>query len=409
LEVVHERCCGLDVHKKSVVACMLLPGREREVRTFGTVTREILRLLEWLEQEKVTHVAMESTGVYWKPIFNLLEGQGMELVVVNAKHMKAVPGRKTDVKDAEWIADLLRHGLLKPSFIPGREQREQRELLRHRRMLVEQRADVVKAIQSMLEGANIKLGDVATDVMGASGRAMLRSLAEDENASPTNLAGLARGRLRDKQADLELALEGSMGPHQRYMLAQQLRHVEFIEQQIEEISKEIEERMRPFLAAMELLDSIPGIGPRIAQTIVAEAGVDMSRFPTAGHLASWTGLAPGQNQSAGKNRSGRTRQGNRFLKSAMVEAAHGAVRTKDSYFGALYRRIAARAGKQRAIVAVAHSLLVTAYYMLKNGTLYQDLGPNHFDHTDRERIIHNSLRKLERLGLKVTVEELDAA
>ena len=333
MQVVHERCCGLDVHKKTVVACVLTK-EGREVRTFGTMTRELLRLADWLGEERVTHVAMESTGVYWKPVYNLLEDQGIELMVVNAQHIKTVPGRKTDVKDSEWIADLLRHGLLRASFIPNRGQRELRELVRYRRTLINERADVVRRIQTVLEGANIKLGDVASDVMGVSGRAMLWALAEGRE-DPAELAQLARTSLRRKSAELQLALEGSVSTHQRAMLRRQLRHVEFLEQEIQELNVEIEERMRPFDAGIELIDGIWGLGRRSAEAILAETGIDMSRWPSDRHLTSWAKICPGNNESAGKRRSGWTGNGNPWLRSSLVEAAWGVSRKPNSYFGAL--------------------------------------------------------------------------
>ena len=406
MQVVHERCCGLDVHKKTVVACVLTK-EGREVRTFGTMTRELLRLADWLGEERVTHVAMESTGVYWKPVYNLLEDQGIELMVVNAQHIKTVPGRKTDVKDSEWIADLLRHGLLRASFIPNRGQRELRELVRYRRTLINERADVVRRIQTVLEGANIKLGDVASDVMGVSGRAMLWALAEGRE-DPAELAQLARTSLRRKSAELQLALEGSVSTHQRAMLRRQLRHVEFLEREIQELNVEIEERMRPFDAGIELIDGIWGLGRRSAEAILAETGIDMSRWPSDRHLTSWAKICPGNNESAGKRRSGWTGNGNPWLRSSLVEAAWGVSRKPNSYFGALYRRLATRRGKKRAIVAVARALLVAIYHMLKDGTQYQDLGPEHFDCIDREAVVRRSVRRLERLGYQVTVERLSA-
>lgn len=406
MQVVHERCCGLDVHKKTVVACVLTPER-REVRTFGTMTRELLRLADWLGEERITHVAMESTGVYWKPVYNLLEDQGIELMVVNAQHIKTVPGRKTDVKDSEWIADLLRHGLLRASFIPDRGQRELRELVRYRRTLINERADVVRRIQKVLEGANIKLGDVASDVMGVSGRAMLWALAEGRD-DPAELAQLAKASLRHKRAELQLALEGSVSMHQRAMLGRQLRHVEFLEQEIEELNVEIEERMRPFDAAIDLIDGIWGLGRRSAEAILAETGINMSRWPTDRHITSWAKVCPGNNESAGKRRSGWTGNGNPWLRTSLVEAAWAVSRKPNSYFGALYRRLATRRGKKRAIVAVARALLVTIYHMLQDGTHYEDLGPEHFDRIDREAVVRRSVRRLERLGYQVTVERLAA-
>lgn len=406
MQVVHERCCGLDVHKRTVVACVLASSG-REVRTFGTVTQELLRLGDWLVEEGVSSVAMESTGVYWKPVYNLLEDQGIELMVVNAQHMRTLPGRKTDVKDAEWIADLLRHGLLRASFIPDRGQRELRELVRYRRQLINQRSDVVRRLQKTLEGANIKLGDVATDVMGVSARAMLRGLAEGQE-NPAELAELAKASLRRKKDDLKLALEGSVRAHQRFMLQRQLNEVEFLEAEIKVMNAEIEERMRPFEAAITHLDTIPGIARRSAEAIIAEIGVDMSRFPTARHFASWARLCPGNNESAGKRRSGATGHGNRWLRTTMVEVAWTAARSPDGYYGALYRRLAARRGKKRAIVAVAHAILVAIYHMLKDGTAYQDLGPDHFDHINRETLVRRSVRRLERLGFEVSIKEAAA-
>jgi transposase len=407
MQVVHERCCGLDVHKKTVVACVL-GSAGRQVRTFGTVTRELLRLADWLHEERVSHVAMESTGVYWKPVYNLLEDQGIELLVVNAQHMKALPGRKTDVKDAEWIADLLRHGLLRASFIPDRGQRELRELVRYRRRLIDQRSDVVRRLQKVLEGANIKLGDVASDVMGVSGRAMLGALAEGYQ-DPGELAQLAKASLRGKKAELKLALEGSVGAHQRFMLQRQLHEVEFFEAEIKAMNAEIEERMRPFETAIAHIDAIPGLGRRSAEAIVAEIGADMSRFPTDKHLASWARICPGNNESAGKRRSGWTGHGNTWLRTTLVEAAWAAARSPDCYFGALYRHLAVRRGKKRAIVAVAHALLVVVYHMLKDGTAYEDLGADHFDRIDREALVRRSVRRLERLGYQVSIKEAVAA
>jgi transposase len=402
MQVVHERCCGLDVHKKTVVACVLT-NEGRQVRTFGTVTRELLRLGDWLGEEGVSHLAMESTGVYWKPVYNLLEGLGIELLVVNAQHMKQVPGRKTDVKDAEWIADLLRHGLLRASFIPNRDQRELRELVRYRRTLVNQRSDVARRLQKVLEGANIKLGDVASDVLGVSGRAMLRALVEGQQDAE-ELAQLAKTRLRRKKDDLKLALDGSVGGHQRFMLGHLLHEVEFFEREIEAMNAEIEIRMRPFDAAIEHLDAIPGVGRRSAEAILAEIGTDMSRFPTHKQLASWAKLCPGNNESAGKRRSGWTGHGNSWLRTTLVEAAWAAARTPNTYLSALYRRLAAKLGKNRAIVAVAHSLLVAIYHMLKDGTTYQDLGAGHFDRINHEALVRRNVRRLEQLGYKVAIE-----
>jgi transposase len=403
VEVVHERCCGLDVHKASVTACVLSSQR-RETRMFGTMTDELLRLAAWLQEEQVTHVAMESTGVYWKPIHNILEGGQLELLVVNARHVKAVPGRKTDVKDAEWLADLLRHGLLRASFVPDRQQRELRELVRYRRVVIEQRGDVARRIQKVLEGANIKLGDVASDVLGVSGMAMLKALVAGQ-ADPVALADLAKKGLKRKRPQLERALLGSVGEHQRYLLGRQLRQIEFLDNEIADLSQEIEARMRPFDPAIAQLDAIWGLGRRSAETILAEIGTDMSRFPSEKHISSWARICPGQDESAGKRRSGWTGKGNRWVKSALVEAAWSAVRNKNTYYAALYQRLGQRRGKKRAIVAVAHSLLVTIYFMLRDGTVFQDLGVNYFNQRDREHITRRSVRRLESLGYHVTLTE----
>ena len=319
MDVIYERCCGLDIHKAKVVACVITPDG-KETRTFGTMTGELLELADWLQAKGVTHVAMESTGVYWKPIYNLLEGMEFELLVVNAQHIKAVPGRKTDVKDAEWIADLLRHGLLRGSYIPDRSQRELRELVRYRKALIRDRATEVNRVQKVLEGANIKLASVATDVMGKSGRAMLEALISGIT-DPRVLAGMARGRLQDKRPQLEEALRGLIGPHQQMLLAAQLRHIDFLDREIGRLSEEIEERMRPFEKDLEGLETIPGVARRTAEMIVAEIGTDMSRFPLDSHIASWAGMCPGNNESAGKRKSGRTRKGSPWLREALVEAA----------------------------------------------------------------------------------------
>jgi transposase len=346
---------------------------------------------------------MESTGVYWKPIYNLLEGTGLELLVVNARHIKAVPGRKTDVRDAEWIADLLRHGLLRGSFIPDRGQRELRELVRYRRRLIEERAREAERLHKTLEGANVKLGAVASNILGASGRAMLEALVEGRD-DPEVLAAMAKGRLRDKHDRLVAALRGLIGPHQRRLLATQLRHIDFLEAEIVGLSSEIEERMRPFAAALTLADSIPGVGQRTAEGILAEIGLDMTRFPTSAHLASWARMCPGTDESAGKRKSGATGAGNVWLRAALVEAAHAAARTKGTYLAAQYRRIAARRGAKRAAVAVGHSILVALHQMLSTGAMYEDLGATWFDERDRRAIVRRSVQRLEGLGYKVILE-----
>ena len=401
MNVVHERCCGLDVHKATVVACRLTPAG-KDVRTFPTTTRGLLALADWLAEADITAVAMESTGVYWKPVYNVLELTELEVLVVNAQHIKAVPGRKTDVKDAEWIADLLRHGLLKKSFIPDRGHRELRELVRYRKTLTQQRNTLVNRIQKLLEGANVKLGDVVTDVMGKSGQAMLRAMASGPVGS-AELADLAKGSLRGKRAQLEEALEGSMGDHQRYLLRHQLQHVEFLDREIEDLSIEIEERMRPFEVAIQQVMRLPGIGRRSAEQILAEIGLDMSRFPSHRHLSSWAKVCPGNNESAGRHRSGWSGKGNPWLRAALVEAAWGAARSHNSYFSAQYNRLKTRRGVKRAALAVAHSLLIVIYHLLRDGTLYEDLGASFLDERQQQMAVRHSVKRLQRLGYQVTL------
>jgi transposase len=403
METIHERCCGLDVHKKTVVACLLLSDPQgtvvQEVRTFGTMTADLLALADWLTAADCTHVAMESTGVYWKPVFNLLEGV-LTVLVVNAQHLKAVPGRKTDVKDAVWIANLLRHGLLQGSFIPPQAQRELRDLTRHRTSLVQERARLVNRLQKVLEDANIKLAGVATDITGVSARAMLEALVAGEGDAQL-MASLARGRLQAKRAELEQALEGRVRLHHRFMLTELLAHLDYLDQAIARFSTELEQRVQPMNEAIEILDTLPGINRRIAEIMLAEIGHDLARFPSAEHLASWAGMCPGNNESAGKRKSGKTRKGSRWLRQALIEAAHGAARSKQTYFAAQFRRVAARRGKKRALVAVGHALLVAAYHMLKRKEPYRDLGANFFDERDRQAVERRTIRRLERLGYRV--------
>ena len=412
MDVVHPRCCGLDVHKQTVVACVLLSEPtggppQRTVRTFGTMTDELLALADWLAAEGITHVAMEATGSYWKPIWNLLESS-FALLLANAQQIKAVPGRKTDVKDAEWIADLLRHGLLRPSFVPDRAQRELRELTRYRTSLVQERAAEASRLQKTLEGANLKLGDVASNVLGRSARAMLEQLVAGQTDVGV-LAQLARGRLRTKIPQLERALAGRVAPHQRFLLAQQLAHLDYLAEAIERVSAEVAERLRPVEAAVERLDTIPGVGRRTAEILVAEIGLDMGRFPTAGHLASWAGMCPGHDESAGKRRSGRTRRGSPWLRQALVEAAQAAGRTRGTYLSTQYHRLAARRGKKKAVIAVGHTILVIAYHLLARGQVYEELGPDFFERRDRATIERRSVRRLEALGYRVTLEPLAPA
>jgi len=437
LRIMYKRVAGLDVHKKTVVATRMQvteEGRlEWETETFGTTTPELLELYDWLAEWGCTHVAMESTGDYWKPVYNLLEDD-FEVLLVNAQHVKHVPGRKTDVLDSEWLAELLLHGLLKPSFIPPKPQRALRDLTRYRTKLVQERVRVVNRVQKLLEGANIKLASVATDVMGVSARAMLAEIAAGQT-DPKLMADLARGRMRNKIPELEKALTGLVNPHHRFLLTKQLAHIDFLDEQIDDIGGEIarwfetqsqrpgeggngsgresgtetpsseEEAPLTWEEAVALLDTIPGVNRKTAEDMLAEMGLDMGQYPTDKHLASWAGLAPGNRQSGGKRYSGRTRKGNRTLSSVTVQAAWSAVRTKDTFLKARYHRLAARRGKKRAIVAVAHSILTSAWHMLTYRQPYQELGSDYFDQRRKEAKVNYLTRQLEKLtGGAVRIE-----
>jgi transposase len=410
MQVLYPCCCGLDIHKKFVVACVLRTASngsvQKETRTFSTMTGELLALGDWLRAEACTHVAMESTSSYWRPVYNLLEGQ-FELLVANAYHIKTVPGRKTDVKDAEWIADLLRHGLLRGSFIPAPEQRHVRDLTRYRTHLVEERARLTNRLQAVLEDANIKLAAVVTDVRGVSARAILDALVAGETDAAL-LADLARGRLRAKRDQLAQAVVGRFAPHHAFMITEQLSHLDYLDEAMERISTEIEQRLQEEWAAVELLDSVPGISQRAAEIVVAELGVDLHRFPSAKHLASWAGMCPGNKESGGKRLSGKTRKGNVWLRQVLIEIAHVASKTKDTYLAAQYRRIAARRGKKRALIALGHTILVIIYHILTERKPYHELGGTYFDQREREQVERRLVRRLERLGYSVSLQPADS-
>jgi transposase len=413
MRAVYERCAGLDIHKKTVVACRIVPnqqgGWEKDIRTFGTMTAELLALSDWLQASGVTHVAMESTGIYWRPIFNILEGDFV-LLLVNAQHIKFVPGRKTDVKDAQWIAELLQHGLLKPSYIPAAPQRTLRELLKYRQYLTQERTREVNRVQKVLEDANIKLASVASNVMGVSGRAMVDAMVDGQN-DPATLADLAQGKLRQKLADLAQALTGKVSDSHRLLLRLHLEHVDDLNAKLQVLTGEIDRLVGQLDLedAQTRLDAIPGVGVEVAQAILAELGTDMSRFPSAAHAASWAGLAPGKNESAGRNQSNRVSPGRRFLKQMLIQAAHGAGASKNNYLSALFRRLTARRGKKRAAIAVARTILVIAFHMLRDGTAYTDLGPDYLDKRDEQHLKRRLVKRLEQLGLKVTLEPMAAS
>jgi transposase len=444
MQIVHTHCAGLDVHKKTVVVCVRLLAADgtitRHIRTFGTTTAALLELVAWLLSLDVTHVAMESTGEFWKPLYNLLEGS-FSVLVVNAAHIKNVPGRKTDVKDAEWLAELLAHGLMRPSFVPPPPQRALRDLTRQRTHLIRERASEVNRMQKVLEWANIKLSSVVTDICGVSARAMLQALV-DGQTDVSELAQLAKGRLRTKIAELEQALRGTLQPHHAFMIGQHLALLDVFDEQIGAFDARISaaiEGTRPdrpsaeggagseggtseptvtseastapdgAWAAQAIMDAVPGIGTRVTEIVLAELGTDMSRFPSRGHVSSWAGLAPGQKESAGKRKSTRIRDGNRYLRATLVQAAWAAVRTKDSFLAAYFHRLASRRGKQKAIIAVAHKILVIIYTLLKTGQVYEERGAVALDEQQKDRIVHRLERRIAQLGYKVHLEPITAA
>lgn len=411
MNVVYTSCAGLDVHKETVVVCVRRQdgkGKVRqETRTFTTMTGRLLEMGDWLEERGVTHMAMESTGVYWKPIWNLLE-ERFTILLVNAQHIKQVPGRKTDVKDAEWIAQLLQHGLLRGSFVPATPQRQLRELTRQRKQLIQAKSSVANRIQKVLEDANIKLGSVASDVLGVSGRLMLEAIISGED-NPEVLAELARRKLRGKIPQLQLALQGRVTEHHRFLLRLLLDELQHMEELIARLSLRIETVLPSSCKeALPRLTTIPGIDVRAAENILAEIGTNMDQFPTECHLASWAGMCSGNRESAGKRQSGRTTKGNRWLRVMLVQVAWAASHTKNTYLAAQYKRLAGRRGKKRALIAVGHTILGIIYHLLKKGTTYHDLGPDYFDKMDAQRLTHNLVKRLEKLGHKVTLAPQDA-
>ena len=406
MEAIIEKCCGLDVHQATVVACLLTGAAnqkpKKEVRSFRTVTHELQLMSEWLRAAGCTHVAMESTGVYWKPVYAVLEGN-FELVVGNAHHIKNVPGRKTDVKDSEWLADLMRHGLIKKSFVPPKPLRELRDLLRYRRKLVDSGTAERNRLLGVLETANIKLASVASDVFGVSGRLMLDALIEGK-ATPAQMAQLAKGKLRDKLVELQLALEGSVGDHHRFLLAMQLRRLKSVEDELALLDQRIDEKLEPYRAQHTLLMTIPGVSWYVAAVLIAEIGVDMTAFVSAYHLAAWAGVCPGNNESAGKHKREKARRGNVHLKTALVTAATAAAKTKGTYLRDKYFRLKARRGGLRAAVAIAHKIHIAAYHMLSRQVPYQELGAAYLDKLDTSRTANNLVRRLERLGYLVELK-----
>jgi transposase len=412
MQTLVEHGCGLDVHQSTVVACLLRVRKDgkvqKQLRTFGTTTRELLGLREWLLAEGCTHVAMESTGVYWKPVYAVLEGGELEIVVANAQQVKKVPGRKTDVKDAEWIADLLCHGLLRSSFVPPQPIRELRDLTRYRRKLVESRSAERNRLLKLLESANIKLASVATDVFGLSGRLMLKALVAGQ-ASLLEMAELAKGKLRRKIPQLELALEGKLQEHHRFLLQLQQDRLDAVEKDLATLEHRIRQKLEPYAAQLALLQEIPGVDQTLAAVIIAELGVDMSVFHSVSQLASWAGVCPGNNESAGKRKSSRIPKGNVYLKTTLVEAANAAARAKGTYLRDKFYRLKARRGYKRAAVAIAHKILVSIYHMLSQSVSYNDLGDLYLDKLNTHHLTRNLVHRLQRLGYTVTLTPQEKA
>jgi transposase len=409
MEAIVERCCGLDVHQATVVACLLVGRPDQKprkvVRTFGTMTEELIALREWLRDEGCTHVGMESTGVYWMPVYTILEEGAFEIVIGNATHIKQVPGRKTDVKDSEWIADLLRHGLIRPSFVPPKPLRELRDLLRYRRKLVESAMCERNRTLKLLETANIKLASVASDVFGRSGRRMLRALLEGRQ-TPAEMADLAKGSLRKKLPRLQTALDGRVEDHHRFLLAMQLDRIEQVEASIQQLDQRIDDKLVPYAEQHVRLMQIPGVDRVGAAVLIAELGVDMSVFPSVRHAAAWAGVCPGNNESAGKRKGQPGRKGNIHLTTTLVQAAMSASKTKGTYLKEKYWRLKARRGAMRAALAVAHKILIAAYHMLLHGVAYKDLGTAHLDRASTTATKRTLVKRLERLGYRVTLESI---
>ena len=408
MEQIYDNCCGVDVHKKLIVACFK-HGRKQEIREYGTTTRELLEMAEWLIEGGCEQVAMESTGSYWKPLYNILESSGLSAIVVNARHMKAVPGRKTDASDAEWIADLLQHGLLKASFIPDKARRELRELVGYRKSLVKEQASELNRLQKMLEGANIKLSGTIKDINGVSGRNLLKALLSGEKIDLVKLTEMRRKKLvanNLKASDEQLVddLNGVLTPLQKQMMRVMLKHIDELADHVKELDDDIDRHMKDDeKVAAAQIQEITGIGNTSAQVVISVIGTDMSRFPTDAHLASWAGLCPGNNESAKKRKSGKTRKGNALLRSTLVVCAHSAVKNKKSYFFAQFQRISAHRGKKRAYVAVAHSMLIAIYHILKDGVPFRDLGSDYYNQFNKERKINAYLKKLKALGWEAPV------
>ena len=411
MDAIIERCCGIDVHKKTIVACLLI-GKPQEkpkvtIKTFSTMTRDILACKDWLESEGCTHVALESTGVYWKPVYNIMEAS-MDIILANARDIKNLPGRKTDVRDCEWIADLLRHGLIKGSFIPPKPIRELRDLTRYRQKLIQQRSSELNRIQKFLEDANIKLSSVVTDINGVSAQDMIHHLIRND-MTPKELSNLAKGRLRKKVSELEKSLEGYLTDHHRFILTTSIQMIASHDYAIEKLDAEIDKKMEPYKETSERLQTIPGVKKKTAETIISEIGVNMSQFPSHAHLSSWAGVSPGNNESAGKRYGSKTTPGDKWLKGGLSEAAWAASKTKGTYLQAKYKRLVSRRGKKRACVAVGHTILIIAFYIIKEQMIYNELGGDFFDRLNEEYLVKRLKTRIQNLGYQVLIKKEIAA
>lgn len=401
LDVIYNTCCGIDVHKMKLVAC-LRKGRKREIKEFSATSKEIKAMAKWLKSNQCEMVAMESTSVYWKPLVNIFEMEGLDFMVINARDYKNVPGRKTDIQDSEWISGLLRHGLLRSSFIPSREQRELREAVRYRKKMTEERARSLNRLQKLLEGANIKISSLVSDINGKTAMNLLDYvLNNDEEIDENQAKKLIITRIKASVEDVVEAMEGIITSFQRKMMQKVIGHIHWMTEQIAEMDVMVAEYMTEYTEAVERLQTIPGIAKTNAEIILAEIGMDMNQFPTAGHLSSWAGLSPGNNESAGKRKNGKTTKGNKILKSTLAQAAQSAARNKKSFFHAQYQRLAMKRGKNRATIAVAHSMLISIYHMLKNGEDFKDLGSDYYNQFNTEKKAHSYIKKLGALGYEV--------
>ena len=404
MDIMYKSCCGIDVHKNKIVACLKIKGKKNVIKEFSGQTEDIKEMANWLKENECEKIAMESTASYWKPLVNIFEKTKLEYTIINARDYKNLPGKKTDVKDSEWIADLLQHGLLRDSYIPTREQRELREATRYRKSLTEERSRGLNRLQKMLEGANIKITSVLSNVLGVTSRNLIEYvLGHDEDITVEKAEELVVTKIHAKLEDVVRAMEGIVTPFQKIMMKEVIKHIDEVTENIKEMDKIIDKYMKEYERNIKKLEKMPGLGKRSSEIILAEIGQDMSRFPTAGHISSWAGVCPGNNESAGKRRSGRTRKGNKILKSTLVECAQSAVLHKDSFFHAQYQRLAMKGKKKKAILAVAHSILIAIYHMINEDKEYEDLGADFYNKFNKEKKANSYVKKLKELGYDVQI------